>query len=131
MKIDNFIEVYGTSPKRRELINLLSSELSVIQNNGWSYKAYVFGSLINSNEPNPNDIDCLLSVSLPHRADFWSPTSASIMLDIWPQHINSTSIYGSSCLTVDEMVDAFNECCKKTGEDIEITPDHCMEIALE
>ncbi len=131
MHIDNFILEYGTSQKRIYLINLLKKELQAIDDKGWACKVYVFGSLVNSDVTEPNDIDCLFSVSNKLYSGEWVPIATTKEMHTWPSYIPfKSSCFYSTCRSLHEMVNAFNDCNQKTGEKIVIEPSNCVEVTI-
>ncbi|SLJ86012.1 DUF6932 family protein [Novosphingobium mathurense] len=137
MKFAEFVDRYGATDRRRYLIGLLKNELDHIVAQGWLYRAFVFGSLVNSDKDEPGDIDVLLCISKPFGADFWRKLTASE--DIHIKGCQLAPNFDSeartvpplrSCHGVEEMVRLFNESTKNTEEDIEISADQCVEMTL-
>ncbi len=120
---------YGCSEKRRYLIGLLNDELVAIKEKGWSFRAYIFGSMVNSETENPNDVDCLLSIHNPMMDGIWEPGNCSNELHFWPSFIRfDPELFYSTCRELPEMIEKFNRLCIKTDENIQISLKECVEI---
>lgn len=131
MNVNQFIDQYGFTEKRRHLIGLLKNELSVINEKGWSFRAYVFGSVVNSQKDEPNDIDCLLSINNAAMEGNWIPSNSSSELHFWPYSVRfDSSIFYANCRELGEMLNAFKQSNIKTGENIIISEEECVEIEL-
>ncbi len=137
MNLAEFEDRYGTTERRRYLIGLLENELNYIVAQGWLYRAFVFGSLVNSDRHEPGDIDVLLCISKPLGADRWHKVTASDDIYIKSVQLSPDSKPEAQmvpplkpCHGVEKMVRLFNESTIETGENIEILTNECVELTL-
>lgn len=137
MNLAEFEDRYGATKRRRYLIGLLKNELDHIVAQGWLYRAFVFGSLVNSEKDEPGDIDVLLCVSKTFGADFWRMITASDDIQIMGFQLSANFAPEARaapplrpCHGIEEMVRLFNESTKNAEEDIEISADQCVEMTL-
>jgi hypothetical protein len=137
MVFTDFLVRYGSTERRRYLIGLLEAELVNITLSGWAYRAFVFGSLVNSEKEEPGDIDILLCISKPFASPFWRKISATDDIHIKPCQLSSSFDPAATapqplppCHGAEEMVRLFNESTRNTEEDIEISVDQCVEVIL-
>lgn len=137
MNLAEFEDRYGATERRRYLIGLLKNELDQIVAQKWLYRAFVFGSLVNSDKDEPGDIDVLLCISKPFGADFWRKITTSDDIHIKGCQLSPnfdaearTAPPLRPCHGVEEMVRMFNESTKINEEDIEISAHQCVEMTL-
>lgn len=137
MNLTEFSARYGLTEHRSYLIGLLKNELEHIVAQGWIYRAFVFGSLVNSDKDEPSDIDVLLCISQPSELPRWHQITGGNDMHITGIRICPAFDPDATetpplrrCHDVDEMVRQFNESTKKTKEDIEISSDQCVEVEL-
>lgn len=71
MTLTSFSKRYGFTERRQSLIDLMSKEISRIAAQEGEIRCVVFGSLINKAEPEPNDIDAIISVSTNRMPQEW------------------------------------------------------------
>ncbi|MGE8132828.1 DUF6932 family protein [Novosphingobium subterraneum] len=136
LTISEFDDRYGFTDRRRYLIAQLKADLDSIVAKGWLFRAVVYGSLVNSNKLEPGDIDVLLCISGMIEPQRWHQIT-----DIAEIHIIACQlpiVCGSevtarslqSCHGLNKLVELFNEGVKKTNENIEISPEQCVEVTL-
>lgn len=137
MNLAEFEDRFGATKRRRYLIGLLKIELDHIVAQGWAYRAFVFGSLVNSEKLEPGDIDVLLCISKPFGSAFWRKITASDDIHIKGCQLSPkfdpdarTTQPLRPCHGIDEMVRQFNESTENTEEDIEISAEQCVEMSL-
>ena len=123
----SFRRIYGFNKRRNDLIDVLTDELTAVVAKDWEYKAYIFGSFIKKPlKPNPGDIDVLLSLSRPYGAEPWYQLGPISEIHITHCIITSTKSCPSKLLpgkSVIEMIEIFNDNCRRCGEDVRIEGD--------
>lgn len=136
LTLSEFVNRYGFTVRRRYLIGQLKDELASIAAKGWLFCAVVYGSIVNSNKLEPGDIDVLLCISGMIEPQRWRQITDKAEVQIiacqlpivCDPEVAARSL--RACHDVDKLVQLFNESMKKTEEDIEISPEHCVEVTL-
>lgn len=133
----DFMGRFGYSNHRRFLADQLFKEFRKIVEKGWAFRAYVYGSMVNSDKLCPGDVDLLLCISLPIN-ESWTNRSSGKDLHIFSWQLRP-SIVGIErgqdidlvpCLTASEMVKIFNRELTLLNEGFQIAKEQCVEVAL-
>jgi hypothetical protein len=139
MDIGSFRIIYGTTPRRTSLIDLLEIELKAVIFQGWEFRALVYGSVVTYPEKQePGDIDVLVSISQPLGAPRWQKIDQSGDMHMLGSCLTSkfdstdpnSAIRLRQCHEPSELVHQFNEHFNNMGEVISINPTDCVEVTI-
>ena len=129
-----FIDRYGTSERRRYLIDLLKAEVEAVIADGGQFRAFVFGSVVTREcEPNPGDIDVLLGLSRPADARRWLQKTPSDDLHIMkverrPKEEGDATL--PSCPTAVDLLSIFNGQEEIVGSEVRVDLGDLVEFTL-
>lgn len=135
MDYATFMQRYGTSQRRRDLIDLLKSEVEAVAADGGQFRAFVFGSVVTRLcEPNPGDIDVLLSLSRPADATRWFQKTSSDDLQIMkherrPKEVGDPML--PACLTAVALLSIFNGQEVLVGSEVRVDLSDLVEFSLQ